>query len=406
MIALQGPESRDILSGALERGRLPEPLRNELSVRHGGRRERARGPHRLHRRAALLRALRGRRGRRRLWDALVAGGATPAGLGARDTLRLEAGLPLYGFELGRDDDGAEIPIFAIPLAKLAVSFSPLKGDFIGRAALARQHDAFARVVARDYSRRADLPRLVQPIALAGRGVARTHAPVFLGERRVGYVTSGTSVPLLDRRRRGARLAPDRRARPALDRPGLPRLRRRRERRRDRRHPRDAGAGPGRPLPPAQRRAAVRAADRLRPRAARGRAAARRRAAPRRGCCCARPSPTPPGDRPQCMNLIPSEMTASPLVRLASVMDPAFRYAEHRQSEAFYDDELFYYQGTGFIAAVERRLEAELAAYLGCAETETRLDQRPDGQHGRVQRPRRLRQPRRPQGRAAAPRAWS
>ena len=52
--------------------------------------------------------------------------------------------------------------------------------------------------------------------------------------------------------------------------------------------------------------------------------------------------------------------------------PAFRYAEHRQAEAFYDDDVFYYQGTEFIAAVERRLEAELAAYLGCAETETRV----------------------------------
>ena len=65
---------------------------------------------------------------------------------------------------------------------------------MGRAALARQHDAFARIVARDYARRADLPRLVQPLAVAGRGVARTHAPVYRGERRVGYVTSGTSVP--------------------------------------------------------------------------------------------------------------------------------------------------------------------------------------------------------------------
>ena len=54
----------------------------------------------------------------------MAGGAAPAGLGARDTLRLEAALPLYGFELGIDEDGREIPIFAIPLAKLAVSSRP------------------------------------------------------------------------------------------------------------------------------------------------------------------------------------------------------------------------------------------------------------------------------------------
>ncbi len=58
-------------------------------------------------------------------------GATPLGLGARDTLRLEAALPLYGHGWG-DAEGKEIPIFACPLAKFAVSFSPLKGDFVGR----------------------------------------------------------------------------------------------------------------------------------------------------------------------------------------------------------------------------------------------------------------------------------
>ena len=100
------------------------------------------------------------------------------------------------------------------------------------------------------------------------------------------------------------------------------------------------------------------------------------------------------------------MTPSPLVRLLSVSDPAFRYAEHKQTEAFYDLDVFYYQGTGFIDEVERLVEAELRAYLGCAEVETRADQRPDGQHGRVQRPGRLPQPRRPQGRAAAHRARS
>ena len=51
---------------------------------------------------------------------------------------------------------------AIALAKVAVSFSPLKGDFVGRAALARQHDAFARVVARDYALRAAVMFARQP----------------------------------------------------------------------------------------------------------------------------------------------------------------------------------------------------------------------------------------------------
>jgi aminomethyltransferase len=75
---------------------------------------------------------------------------------------------------------------------------------------------------------------------------------------------------------------------------------------------------------------------------------------------------------RCIDLIPSEMTASPLTRLLSVTDPAFRYAEHKKTEAFYDMEVFYYQGTGFIHEVERLLVQELRAYLGCAEVETRV----------------------------------
>jgi aminomethyltransferase len=74
---------------------------------------------------------------------------------------------------------------------------------------------------------------------------------------------------------------------------------------------------------------------------------------------------------ECINLIPSEMTQSPMVRLLSVMDPAFRYAEHKEMKAFYEADVFYYQGTDFIAEVERLLEEELSRFLGCVEVETR-----------------------------------
>ena len=129
-----------------------------------------------------------------LWDSLVEQGATPIGLGARDTLRLEASLPLYGHELGMDPQGREIPIFACSLARFAVSFSSRKGDFVGRDELRRQFEALKRIRQDDYSSIADLPRMVRCIALVGPGVARAGAKVFRGDRHVGYVTSGTRVP--------------------------------------------------------------------------------------------------------------------------------------------------------------------------------------------------------------------
>ena len=252
---------------------------------------------------------------------------------------------------------------------------------------------------------ADLPRLMQPVAVAGRGVARTHAPVFrdgaggLGDKR-------HHGPVLECRGQGPQLRSDRRTSPALHRPGIPRQRRRRRRRLNRRHPRQARARPGRALPSAQRRAASmpgRSSTTMSCRAAElpaGAPVAKAR------LLLAETVANTAWRQRECINLIPSEMTASPMVRLASVTDPAFRYAEHRGLKAFYDDEIFYYQGTDFIAAGGVAAGGRARAkYLGCAETETRLDQRADGQHGGLQRDGRLHQPRRPQGRAAPHRAW-
>ncbi|MFL5778067.1 MAG: glycine cleavage system aminomethyltransferase GcvT [Chloroflexota bacterium] len=115
-----------------------------------------------------------------VWDVLLervreAGGG-PVGLGARDTLRLEAGMPLYGNELGRDTNPYEAGQGRIVrLDKPA--------DFVGRAALEK--------VARD----GPAKRLVG-LQVRGRGIARHGYPVHLGDRKTGVVTSGTLSPTL------------------------------------------------------------------------------------------------------------------------------------------------------------------------------------------------------------------
>jgi aminomethyltransferase len=115
-----------------------------------------------------------------LWDALLGAvreaGGGPIGLGARDTLRLEAGMPLYGNEL----DTATTP-FDAGLERVVKLDKP--GDFVGRTALER--------VAADGPRK----RLVG-LVVEGRGIARHGYPVHAGERRSGIVTSGTQSPTL------------------------------------------------------------------------------------------------------------------------------------------------------------------------------------------------------------------
>lgn len=124
-----------------------------------------------------------------LWEELVSCGMRPVGLGARDTLRLEAGLPLYGHELGTGPDGQQIPIFACPLAKFAVKLSADRPDFLGRAALERQ----ATLQGKDKPDGNKIPRILS-FVLTGRGVARAGSEVWKANNRVGWVTSGTMVP--------------------------------------------------------------------------------------------------------------------------------------------------------------------------------------------------------------------
>ena len=116
-----------------------------------------------------------------LWNRLIELGAQPTALGARDTLRLEAGLPLYGHEMGEDHDGKEMPIFAVSLARFAVSFKEEKGDFVAREILLDQKEK-------------GTPKKVVPIALVDRGVMRGGMDVYKDGQHIGWITSGTMVP--------------------------------------------------------------------------------------------------------------------------------------------------------------------------------------------------------------------
>jgi aminomethyltransferase len=116
-----------------------------------------------------------------IWDAVYAAGADygleAIGLGARDTLRLEARMPLYGNEM----DDVVTPLEA----GLGWAVKLDKGDFVGRDKLVAQKDA-------------GIPRKTVGFVIEGRSAApRSHYALSMDGREIGYVTSGAFSPTLD-----------------------------------------------------------------------------------------------------------------------------------------------------------------------------------------------------------------
>jgi aminomethyltransferase len=371
MLSLQGPQSKQMLSNIIGSHALPEPLRNSLKVSEYDQ-------------AELWVARTGYTGEPlcfelflpaikalSMWNALQDAGAQPVGLGARDTLRLEAGLPLYGHELGQDPSGAQIPIFAISQARLAVSFTPQKGDYLGKSALKRQYTSLKAIADGRPDQAPHLPRLIRPFELLDKGIARSGARVFYNDQPVGYVTSGTMVPLVKFAGRGLEAVPsDESSRRAI---GLALI--------------DNHIPDGARIAITVRGKKLTAG--VMPYLLRSEAPPFSRPITFDDYTRNVPNEIDPAKdaakvqhwvrrtientiwrQQACINLIPSEQTTSRIVRMLSIMDPAGRYAEHKPVKAFNEAEVFYYQGTEFIASVERELVNQMRSYLGCRQVET------------------------------------
>ncbi|MBP1932819.1 glycine cleavage system aminomethyltransferase GcvT [Ammoniphilus resinae] len=115
-----------------------------------------------------------------LWNKILeagkAEGILPCGLGARDTLRFEARLPLYGQELSEQISPLEAGVgFAVKLDK--------EVDFIGKSALLKQKSE-------------GVSRKLVGIEMIERGIPRTHYPVYVNDKKIGEVTTGTQSPTL------------------------------------------------------------------------------------------------------------------------------------------------------------------------------------------------------------------
>ena len=112
------------------------------------------------------------------WKRLMAAGVKPVGLGARDTLRLEAGMNLYGNDMDETVTPLESNI------AWTVAFDPRDREFVGREALEKQREV-------------GVERELAGLVMTERGVLRSHYAIWSHEERVGEITSGTFSPTLE-----------------------------------------------------------------------------------------------------------------------------------------------------------------------------------------------------------------
>ncbi|MDX1400565.1 MAG: glycine cleavage system aminomethyltransferase GcvT [Kiloniellales bacterium] len=384
MVSLQGPEASSVLEKIVPAHELPENKRNRLSTAG-------------FKGAEVIVSRTGYTGESvcfelfvpsdaaiQFWEGLIAAGAEAAGLGARDSLRLEAGLPLYGHELGEDLDGIEIPIFANLIAPAGVrTFEGPGPECIGAAALAAQRREFNQIRRGELGKPlADrlLKRLIQPIAaFEGKRPLRQGYKVFLDGLEIGVVTSGTSVPSSAFAGSGLTAKPveNHDLRPI----GLALI--------------NSDISYKRKDPvilevedPRGNRIEVELAERnlwaLAPYSRPYGGFRRERSIPglRDGKDFDHAARQLAGEslanhawrRKDCINLIPSEQVTSPLVDKLSISDPASRYNEHNRLKALgaAAEDVRYYKGTAFIMEKERELQAALSLFFGCNRVETRV----------------------------------
>ena len=381
MISLQGPASATILEKIIAHELLPENKRNRMCQIKIGNQPLIVARTGYTGESVCFELFPQRQHAQNLWEQLIALGANAVGLGARDSLRLEASLPLYGHEFGVDMADEDIPIFANSLAFFAVRTSS-EHDYIGRDCLERQREELLHI------RRGEcripleqrlLKSLIQPIAVYG-----SHRPLRAGfqiyhqDEPVGYVTSGTTVAYSHFHGKELTAAPseDHDLRPI----GLALIHSNLRYRPDQPIVLDVVNNRG------QSFKAELVERNLWPAAPFARAyggfeaphpvsiAKPAEVSERARKLAAESDDNTHWRRSDCINLIPSEQPISAYVDALCVADPAGRYNEHNRVKALGPNapDVRYYKGTAFIMDKEEELKAALRSFFDCSHVEPRV----------------------------------